>query len=168
MKKDERVQIENNRKKFSVNSMYFNRYLLVRYVSALFFFTNMYWLISLLMSDSSLYFIPLVLMIVLLSSIVEQVKMYSKHTNNANYTKNSFIIFLFTNVVLILPTCFSPSFTQLYPFFLNQEKSKILVLSILITGILLSALILYRLYQIKHDEDKHYARIKKYEEAINY
>ncbi len=42
-----------------------------------------------------------------------------------------------------------------------------LVLVILITGILLSALIIYRLYQIKHDEDKHYKRIKRYEEVIS-
>ncbi|WP_244856945.1 hypothetical protein [Oceanobacillus sp. J11TS1] len=159
--------IEQNRKKLSIKSMYFNRYLLVRYVSALFFFTNVYWLLSLLMSDSSLYFIPLVLIIVLLFSVVEQVKLFSKHTNNAKYTNYSFKILLFTNVALILPTCFSSSFTQLYPFLLNQEKSKVLVLIILAIGILLSALILYRLYRIKHDEDKHYERIKQYEEAIN-
>ena len=167
MKNDERAQIEENRKKFSVKSMYFNRYLLVRYVSALFFFTNLYWFISLLMSDSSLYIIPLLLMIVLLFSVAEQVKMYSNHTNNAKFTRYSFMIFLFTNVVLILPTCFSSSFTQLYPFLLNQEKSKILILVILLIGILFSAVILYRLYRIKHDEDKHYERIKQYKEAIN-
>lgn len=167
MKNDERIKMENSRKKFSVKSMYFNRYLLVRYASALFFFTNLYWLISLLMSDSTLYFIPLMLIIVLLFSVVEQVKMYSDHTNNAKYTKYCFGILFFTNVVLILLTRFSSSFTQLYPFLLNQEKSKMFILAILITGTLLSVLILYRLYQIKHDEDKHYERIKQYEEAIN-
>jgi len=42
-----------------------------------------------------------------------------------------------------------------------------LILVILIAGILLSALIIYRLNKIKHDEDKHYQRIKEYEKAIN-
>jgi len=167
MKNDGKAQIEKNRKKFSVKSMYFNRYLLVRYVSALFFFTNLYWLISLLMSDSPLYFIPLMLIILLLFSVVEQVKMYSNHTNNAKYTRYCFTILLVTNVILILPTCFSSTFAHLYPFLLNQEKSKILILTMLVTGILLSVLILYRLYQIKHNEDKHYERINRYVEAIN-
>ncbi|WP_269409949.1 hypothetical protein [Lentibacillus daqui] len=119
------------------------------------------------MSDSSLYFIPLMLMIVIVISVAEQVKMYSDHTNNAKYTKYCFIILFGTNVMLIIPTCFSMSFTQLYPFLLDQEKSRILVLVILTIGILLSSFVLHRLYKIKHNEDKHYKRIKKYEEAIN-
>ncbi|MBL5766405.1 hypothetical protein MXL46_07650 [Heyndrickxia sporothermodurans] len=166
MKNDERARLEKNRKELSIKSMYFNRYLLVRYVSALFFFTNLYWLISLLMSDSPLYFFPLILMIVLLFSIVEQVKMFGNHTNNAKYTKYSFTI-LFSANVLLIPFCFSSYFTQLYPFFLNQEKSKILASVILMTGILLTAFILYRLKRIEHNEDRHYQRIKKYEEVIN-
>ncbi|HLR43212.1 MAG TPA: hypothetical protein VK067_08255 [Pseudogracilibacillus sp.] len=167
MKNNERTLIEQNRKNLSIKTMYFNRYLLVRYISALFFFTNLYWFISLLLSDSSLYFLPLLLLIVLVISIAEQVKMYGNHTNNAKHTRYCFVILLFTNVVLIAPTCFSSIFTQFYPFLLNQQKSKILVLAILVIGILLTVLILNRLYKINHNEDTHYERIKKYEEAIN-
>src|SRR5699024_12760599 len=78
MKNNERTLIEQNRKNLSIKTMYFNRYLLVRYISALFFFTNLYWFISLLLSDSSLYFLPLLLLIVLVISIAEQVKMRSE------------------------------------------------------------------------------------------
>lgn len=166
MKNEERTR-ERNGKEFSIKTMYFNRYLLVRYVSALFFFTNLYWLITLLMSNSPLYFIPLFVLIAALFHFAELVKMYSSHTNNAKNTKYFFQLLFWTNVLLLLPTCFSSSFTQLYPFFVDQAQSKILVLSILITGMLLSVFILYRLHQIKHNEDKHYERIKKYEEAIN-
>lgn len=74
MRKDRKIQIEENKKNFSIKSMYFNRYLLVRYIIALFFFTNIYWLISLLMSSSPLFFIPLSLMLILLSSVAEQIK----------------------------------------------------------------------------------------------
>ncbi len=166
MKNGGSLLIKQNRERLSIKSMYFNRYLLVRYVSALFFFTNLYWLISLILCDSSLYIIPLVLIIVLLFSIAEQVKIYSEHTNNARYTKYCFTILLFTNVVLIIPTRLSSSYSQLYPFLTDQTMSRILVLSILVTGILLSLLILYRLYRIRHNKDKHYDRIKKYEETI--
>ncbi|OAO87372.1 hypothetical protein GT23_1021 [Parageobacillus thermoglucosidasius] len=37
----------------------------------------------------------------------------------------------------------------------------------MIAGMLLSALILYRLNKIKYNEDKHYQRIKEYEKVIN-
>lgn len=147
--------------------MYFNRYLLVRYVLALFFFTNIYWLLSLLMSGSSLFFIPLALILLLLSSVAEQIKILSKHTNQAIYTKYYFTTQLITNVLLMFLSSFSSIFTQLYPFLINQLRSQILVLSVLAIGVLLSSVIVYRLYQIKHNKDKHYYRIKKYEEVIH-
>lgn len=166
MKNDAMAQIEQNRKMISVKSMYFNRYLLVRYVSALFFFTNLYWLISLSMSDSSLFVIPLMVIIAFVISAAEQVKIYSNHTNDAKYTKYCFAVQLVINVILLVLTCFSFAFTKLYPFLIDQAESKLFVLVMLMIGVLLSAIVLKRLDKIKHDEDKHFQRIKEYEEAI--
>lgn len=163
---DERAQVEKHRKELSLKSMYFNRYLLVRYVTALFFFTNVYWLISLLMSHSSLYFIPLALIILLLISSAEQVKLYSHHISNAKYTRYCFMGLLFASGIFLLMTFFTSSFSRLYPFLVAEEKSKIAVLSFLAVGIWLNLLVLYRLKQIRQNEDKHYKRIKKYEEVI--
>ncbi|NBJ69547.1 MULTISPECIES: hypothetical protein [Clostridia] len=167
MRNNEITVMEQNRKKLSLKAMYFNRYLLVRYISALFFFTNLYWFISLFMSNSLLCFIPLLLMIALVISITEQVKIYSKHTNNAIYTKYCFIMLLLTNVWLGISIWFSSTFTHLYPFLLDEEKSRILILIILCAGILLSTLVLYRLERIKHNADKHYKRMKQYEKIVN-
>ncbi len=147
--------------------MYFNRYLLVRYVSALFFFTNLYWFMALLMSDSRLYFIPLSLLVVLVISTSEQVKMYSKHANIAKKTKYCFRILLATNAVLLIPMFFTSAFTALFPFFLYQGKSILLISAILIAGMALSLWMLHRLNKIELNEDKHFKRMKHYEEAIN-
>lgn len=166
MKNSVMAQMEQNRKRFSIKSMYFNRYLLVRYISALFFFTNLYWLISLAMSDSSLFVIPLAVLIAYVISAAEQVKIYSSHTNYAKFTKYSFIFQLVVNVSLLLPTYFSSTFTKLYPFLVNQVQSKVFVLVILMIGILFSVIVLKRLDKIKHNEDKHYKLIKEYEKAI--
>lgn len=157
---------EENRKKLSVKTMYFNRYLLVRYVSALFFFTNLYWLISLVMSDSSLFVIPLFVLVGYVVGAAEQVKIYSNHMNNAKYTTYCFTFQLMINIVLLLPTCFSSTFIKLYPFLIDHEQSKLFVLTILVTGILFSVFILKRLDKIKHNEDKHYQRIMEYENII--
>ncbi|MCE7792749.1 hypothetical protein K8O68_10010 [Salipaludibacillus sp. CUR1] len=166
MKNDERT-IEKNKKELSLKSMYFNRYLMVRYASALFFFTNLYWFVSLVMSQSALFVLPLILLVVLIMSIAEQVKVYSDHTNDAKYTRYCFKTLLMTNVILLLPVYFSSSFTQLYPFLIDETRSKLMIFFILMTGILLSTQILKRLNKIKHNEDKHYKRIKQYEEVIN-
>lgn len=166
MESDEKT-IEKDKKTLSLKSMYFNRYLLVRYATALFFFTNLYWFISLTLSQSAFFFVPLVLLVVLVCSISEQVKIYSDHTNNAKYTRLSFLTLLGTNILLVLPVYFSSSFTQLYPFLVDETKAKLLILLILVAGIGISGVILYRLNKIKHNEDRHYKRIKQYEEAIN-
>lgn len=162
-----RELIEQNRRKLSIKSMYFNRYLFVRYVTVFFFFANIHWLISLHMSNSPLYFIPLILLIVILISIIEQVKLYSNHTNNVKYTRYCFNILLYANIVFLLLACFSTTFSMLYPFLLNDMKSKVLAIVILFLEIWLSRSILNRLNKIRRNEDKHYERIKQYEEFLN-
>ncbi|REJ16835.1 MAG: hypothetical protein C6W57_07730 [Caldibacillus debilis] len=166
MNEEERMLIEKNRQMLSLKSMYFNRYLLVRYVTALFFFTNLYWMILLILSKSSYVYIPIAFMAILTMSIAEQVKIYNSHTNNPQYTRYSFIVMIFANAVLIVPTSISYTFEKLYPFLANQMQSRLLILSILLAGILLSALVLHRLNQIRNNEDKQYKRIKEYEAAI--
>lgn len=156
-----------DRKKFGIKTMYFNRYLLVRYVLALFFFSNLYWLLALLLSSSHLFFIPLILIVFLISSGIEQVKIFNAHTGNAIYTKLCFIIMFSTNIILILTTYFNFIFLNLYPFLVNKLSSKVLVSFILFIGIFLSYVVLKRLYKIKNNKDKQYKRIKQYEKAIN-
>lgn len=158
---------EENSKKFRIRSMYFNLYLLVRYISALFFFTNLYWFIALILSDSSLFLIPLISMLVILLSIAEQIKIYREHTNHAKYTKYCFLALLIINVLLLIPISFHSSFSRLYPFLNNQTNSRLFVFSILVIGIILCLFSLHRLHQIQQNKDKHYERIKKYEKAIS-
>ncbi|MEB8091474.1 hypothetical protein [Mammaliicoccus lentus] len=86
MNKKTKATFEKNRKETSIKSMYFNRYLLVRYASALFFFSNLYWFFYLITSRSWTFVIPLLMMIIILISVAEQVKMYGNHSNNAKYT----------------------------------------------------------------------------------
>ncbi|MDN5809706.1 MAG: hypothetical protein L0H13_06200, partial [Staphylococcus equorum] len=74
---------------------------------------------------------------------------------------------LIINGVLMILSSFSSIFTQLFPFLINQARSRVLVLSVLAIGILLSGIILYRLHQIKNNEDRHYHRIKQYEEVTH-
>lgn len=163
MKRNEKIA---DRADISLKTMYFNRYLLIRYILALFFFTNLYWFLSLLLSDSSLFFIPALLLIFIIISTVEQTKILNNHTNNAVYTKNCFKLLFFTNICLIFTVYFDFTFQRLYPFLVDKIASKVSVLFVLLAGILLCFFTLQRLYKIKNNKDKQYKRIKEYEKIL--
>ncbi|MEG3033149.1 MAG: hypothetical protein RR813_08035, partial [Enterococcus sp.] len=77
MKDTDKKALDLDRKKLSLKNMYFNRYLLVRYLSAIFFFSNLYWLIALLLVGSKLFFVPAILIISILPAVFEQEKLYN-------------------------------------------------------------------------------------------
>lgn len=56
MKDADKKALNLNRKKLSLKTMYFNRYLFVRYLSAGFFFINLYWLIALFLVQGKMIF----------------------------------------------------------------------------------------------------------------
>ncbi|ASS97891.1 hypothetical protein B9L19_00455 [Geobacillus thermocatenulatus] len=166
MNESARVLLERRRQEQSVKSMYYNRYLLIRYVMAVIFFANLYWFICMIMVHSFLHVIPLLLMMILTISMAEQVKIYSAPTNDARYTKYVFLVLLWINVLLAVMACFTAPFGQLYPFLINENKSRGLVLAILFLQICLILVSLNRLRQIKNNEDKHYYRIQQYEKML--
>ncbi|MGX7025725.1 hypothetical protein [Vagococcus hydrophili] len=156
---------ELNKKKMSLKVMAYNRFLMIRYTTALFFFSNLYWLVFLLYQKSSGFMIPLLLLGTSLLPIVEQVKLYREPTNKAPLTKKYYQIQLGANLVLMMIS-FTPLFKELF-FFMNQDKGgKFSIIFILLVGMILCLLILQRLNQIKHNQDKQYDRVKKYEKLL--
>ncbi|SES28253.1 hypothetical protein [Salisediminibacterium halotolerans] len=165
--KDERQTAEKNKQALSLKSMYFNRYLIVRYATALFFFTNLYWLAALILSQSVWLVVPAALLISLIASMAEQVKIYSNHTNDAAYTRLAFRALQITNLLLLVPAAFTPLFSQVYPFLASETPAQLFIFLLLTAGIGLSTLMLRRLNKIRTNEDKHYQRIQQYEEVLN-
>ena len=43
MVNQEKIALKQRRQETSLNTMYFNRYLLIRYMTAAYFFSNMHW-----------------------------------------------------------------------------------------------------------------------------
>lgn len=156
---------ELNKKKLSLKVMSYNRFLMIRYTTALFFFSNLYWLVFLLYQKSSGFIIPLLLLGSSLLPIVEQVKLYREPTSNAPLTKKYYQIQLGANFVLIT-TSLTPIFKELF-FFMNQDKDgRLSTIFILLVGIILSLIMLQRLTKIQQNQDKQYDRVKKYEKLL--
>ncbi|WP_323703155.1 hypothetical protein [Mammaliicoccus sp. Dog046] len=167
MNKETKAKIEKNRKETSLKTMYFNRFLLVRYMSALFFFTNLYWFFTLTMSRSLLLLIPLMLMLLMIVSVAEQVRMYSRHSNHAKYTFYSFSTLFIVNVALIIMVLFTPLFQHLYPFLIDQSATRIFIIGALVAGLIISGFVMFRLNNIRQDKDWHFKRLQRYERALN-
>jgi len=167
MKEEQKSQFEKNRKLTGLQIMYFNRYLLVRYVTALFFFSNFYWMISLLFYRKNIFVVlPLILMIMMGVSIAEQIKIFHNHSNNVPYTKWCYILMIIAEIFLILTSSSSRAFSLLYPFMKDGMRSRSIIITILFNSILLCTFILHRLQLIRNNEDKQYQRIKEYEKSI--
>ncbi|MCO5510028.1 hypothetical protein [Enterococcus hirae] len=83
MDETKKQQLALEKKQFSLKIMYFNRYLVIRYLTAFFFFINLNWLVLLLIARSSAWLLPLSLLALIVPAIGEQVILYRTHTNRA-------------------------------------------------------------------------------------
>ncbi|MCQ2010960.1 hypothetical protein NOM01_13170 [Sporolactobacillus sp. STSJ-5] len=163
---DTKRNLDRTRAKVSLKNMYYNRYLLVRYLTAGFFFVNLYWFLFLLLAHSKFTFIPLSLLVFLVVVAAEQVKLYSTHTNNTPMTRLYYWLQLLINLVLF-PLVLSSQSSELFPFMANTQKAGQLLSAILFIGSLLCLVISRRLRLIRCDQDRHFERIKQYEKTLH-
>ncbi|POD82820.1 hypothetical protein S101258_02205 [Lactiplantibacillus plantarum subsp. plantarum] len=97
-----------NRRTLSLTSMYFNRFLLFRYVTAIFFFVNLYWAIILFGSGSAAGLLPTALLIGAGVVIVEQVSKFWKHTNQLTLTRWFYWVQILANAIVAVGAVFGP------------------------------------------------------------
>ncbi|MGM0174070.1 hypothetical protein [Enterococcus sp. DIV0800] len=161
-----KLKVEQDRKQFSLQNMYFNRYLIIRYLTALFFFINLYWLICLLLVNSFGALIPMILLVGFVPVVAEQYHLYRKHQNVALFTKKYFLIQGMTNLCLAI-VIFTPFFSNVFPFLKDNQSGRGIILLFIVSGILLCVFVQWRLKQISNNQDKHFYRIQKYEKALH-
>lgn len=154
--------VSEQRNEFSLKTFKFNRFMLIRYSLALFFFSNIYWIMYL---GPKIFptVIPSLLILWSLVTIAEHVKLFSNHSNHLPYTKRYFTIQLIVNIVLILLSINEQMFVTFFPFMQTNNTAKIIMFSIIGLGIIISLIILHRIKLIKSNRDKAFIRIQNYE-----
>lgn len=161
----EKEKLEKRRQEMSLKTMYFNRFLLIRYITAGFFFVNLYWFFSLIMSNTIWVLVPGVNLVFITIAAFEQCAMVSSPIDNAKKTILTYKEILIVNILLIV-ALFTPLFNDLFPFLTKSIKSYCLILGIVIIGIIFCSISLKRLEKIKNRTDKQFNYVKKYEQAI--
>lgn len=165
MEKLQKDKLEKRRKETSLKSMYFNRFLLIRYITAGMFFANVYWFISLMISNTLWSLVPGLNLLIIIIATFEQFAMVSAPISDAKKSSFAYRYLLITNILTGM-NAFTPLFNKLFPFLNESMKSSYLILGINIIGIILCMISIMRLEKIKNCTDKQFKYIKKYEKAI--
>lgn len=151
---------------FTLRNLYFNRFLLIRYLTASFFFANIYWLLALWLSKSMIVVIPILLLVGLIVVVSEQFQLLSKLESNMINTKIYYYIQITINLCLMVTT-WTSGFKLFFPFINTLDKNnKFIVDAVLLLGIVLAIIILRRLNKISRNEDAQYTRILAYKKTL--
>ena len=159
-KKDQ--SLEQKKHDMSVRSINFSRYLMIRYFSAAFLFTNLFWLVfAICYKDIGASIISGLLFVLLLVASVEQVSKWNVRNTDLKFTKLYYQLQLGANVIFAIG-CYLPFGKLLFPFMTTNDVANVIV-TILVIGMLGSILILRRISNIQNGRDKYARAIKAFE-----
>lgn len=165
MTEAEKRALQKQRQEASLKNTFFNRYLLLRYTLALFFFGNLYWLLIQLTTRSWLVLVPSLLLILIVLACVEQFKLYGKREAQLSRTKRAMEVQAMVQVLsLVAPL--TPWFTSVYPIFADSLVARLFTFSLLAIGFGLLYLNLRRIQKISQNTDKAYLRFHKMEKSV--
>ena len=159
-KKDQ--SLEQKKHDMSVRSINFSRYLMIRYFSAAFLFTNLFWLVfAICYQNIVASIISGLLFVLLLIASVEQISKWNVRNTDLKFTKLYYQLQLVANVIFAI-SCYLPFGKILFPFMATNDVANV-IFTILVVGILGSILILRRISNIQNGRDKYAGAIKTFE-----
>lgn len=167
MEKTKQLQRKQLQKETSKKNFRYNRFLLLRYTLAFFFFVNLHLVIFLALGKSLAVIWPLALLFVILPAVFEHVKLYGASENDsANQLHASDVylrIQLIVNGLLLLSAGTGIGFQTVLPFLSNTSQTRIFLAILVLLGTALVCICLKRISAIRSNQDKHYQYIQKFE-----
>ncbi|MGT2963623.1 hypothetical protein [Streptococcus acidominimus] len=163
MTEKEKLKLEQGRREHAIRSLYYNRYLLIRYATAFALCIYIYWVAMLYMAASPFYImaLPLVLLLFSILSMWEMAQMYTCEQASPKLTTLFYQLVFGVNLVMIV-LCLAQQTSLFFPLFHTSVKS----VSIIVGSHLLASLgivgILLRLKRIEARTDRQFQRLKTY------
>lgn len=155
---EERLLLE--RRKASIRSMYFNRYLLLRYAIAVFFFANI------LLAIAGFPHLCAIAAIILLLSALRPLWLLGTANGKKQIPMKSLQIYFGLQTIWLicaLCQCIWGNVSDLFPFFNNTSASRTFLLCLLGTGSVLDAGCLWKVMTISSQTDRTLQKIRFYE-----
>lgn len=148
------------KKEYANKSMRFNRFLLFRYMTAIFFFVNLYWALLSLSQWTWAGLVPIALLIVDGLILIEQTQKYWQQSNRLLVTKIGYWLQFGVNLIAIFGILIGQQAT-LIPF-MNQSGRGIL-LALFSVGMMACLFIQRKAWLIEHDRDKYFTYLTTFE-----
>ncbi|WP_048000545.1 hypothetical protein [Lactiplantibacillus herbarum] len=161
--RDSKAAIMASKRQLSLTSMKFNRFLLFRYVTAIIFFVNLYWLVLLAGLGRVMWLLPALLMVMAGTVMFEQAGKYWHPTNQLTLTKWYYGIQLSVNLALMVLVV-SGQLSLVYPFLTNQAAVWLVIF--LAVGTAICGLLERRIYLVEHDRDRYLQHIKQFAASL--
>lgn len=165
MTEAEKRKLNQQRQEISLKNTFFNRYLLLRYSLALFFFSNLYWLLIQLTTRSWLLVLPSILIVLTILACIEQFKLYGKKEVRLTHTKRAMQVQVGVQVFSVIGVM-TPWFSALFPIFATSVLARLFILTLLGIGLALLLFNLRRMEQIETNTDRAYLRYRQMEKSI--
>lgn len=147
--------------------MKYNRYILLRYTIAGFFFANLNWFIFMLPSRSIVMVIPLIMLFLALLPIQELLKLYSQPEGGTlKKTSIYFVAQLVVNGFLISLAIHSLTFSITFPFMNVNLYGVLGTITVLIVGMTLSLLCLKKIKAIHLNHDRGYKLFLNFKKSM--
>ncbi|MBM7690530.1 hypothetical protein BCR24_03105 [Enterococcus ureilyticus] len=144
-------------------SIHFNRFLLFRYITAIFFFINLYWSILFFSALSIWIILPLLLIVIDIAIIIEQTTKYWHPSNRLFITKTGYAVQIFSNLLGIIIILIGQQ-QLLFPFINNEGRG--LLLASLFVGCLVGIVVEWRAWQIEHNKDAYLRHMEIFENNV--
>lgn len=151
MDKKERQKIEQQRREMALTNTFFNRYLLLRYSIALFFFGNIYWLLNQFINPSPIIIFPIMLIVFSILATIEQFKLYGNRKEKLGITLMFVRIQMLISIGLLVLT-WTSWFKNLFPIFENNQVARLFVFVVLLLGLVLSLLDIRRIKKFINEQ----------------
>jgi len=155
------------REKLALKNMRFNRFILLRYSLALFFFANLNWFIFMLPSRSLMIFFPAAMMVTALFSIKEFLVLYSSSQKiTLKKTRTYFLSQLVLNSSFVVFSLHGGFYSSAFPFMRDNLYGTIGTISVLAFGAVLSSFCLGKLSAISKDKDRGYKLFNNFRQSM--
>lgn len=148
----------------------YNRFLLLRYLLAIFFFVNLNLGIWLGIVKCFSAILPLCLIILCIPAAIEHVKllgdMSDEISEQLRFNRLYYQIQVIVNLFFLFVAITGVGFKWVFPFLQNTMPARIFVLGLVIVGTFLSIVCIRRINAIQTRTDKYYGYIQKYEQLV--
>lgn len=163
-KSTEEQKVELNKKKHANNIryLYFSRYMFLRYVVTIFFFTNLFWFVFDFQYHTAIgaIFSFAIFVYSAVAAFEQLTRLHQHKKNDVPITRIYMIVQGIFNVILCV-ILFTPFHTKLFPF-LTDENMNLVMVAFLLIGVILCVLCEYKIYKINRNEDRYYKVIETF------